>query len=113
MSDNTEHLSFYSRGIEAELDEHGLRCRLLVSVDVRMHDGADAIHLEVLFQSRDERGLASGAPAVLYASTWPLRPPDAQGTATAEGWLPRALEPGLARRCHYRVTPIIMDPSRN
>lgn len=113
MSDSTEHLSFHGHGIEAELEEHGPRCRLLVSVDVRLHDGADAIRLEVLFQSRDGRGLPGGAPAVLYASTWALRPPDAHGTATAEGWLPRALEPGLARRCYYRVTPIIMDPARN
>lgn len=111
MADNNEQLCFYARGIEAELDEQGPRCRLLVSVDLRAYDGAEAVRLEVLFQPRGERGLPVGAPAVLYASTWPLRLPDAAGMATADGWLPRALGPALARRCHYRVTPIIMDPT--
>jgi len=109
MSGDVAGTHFFGPGVEADLIEAGRRCRLEISVDTAMHAGADGVHVEIFFQAQDERGMPTGAPAVLYASTWPLRRLDQQQTAVAEGWLPRALEPSLARRCYFRVKPVIMD----
>lgn len=109
MADDTQRLHFFGHGVEIDLLAEGPRCRLEISVDAAMHPRADAISLEVLFQPRGSHGLANGAPAVLYASQWPLRRLRPDRPAVADGWLPRALEPGLARRCYYQVSPIMMD----
>ena len=113
MSDEARTTHFFEDGIEVVLLAEGPRSRLEISVDTGVHAGTDAVELEVLFQPRDQHGLANGAPAVLYASRWPITRLRPDGRALADGWLPRALEPGLARRCYYRVSPIIMDAPTN
>ena len=113
MADGAQTTHFFQHGVEVDLFGEGPLRRLEISVDTAVHASADAVELEVLFQPRDQHGLANGAPAVLYASRWPLKSLRPDGTAVADGWLPRSLAPELARRCYYRVSPIIMDPPAN
>ncbi len=108
MTEFPGEVDFVGPGVEVRLTPEGPRSHLEIRVQ---HDQADAVHLEVLLVPRDERGLATGAPTAIYASTWPLRRLEGRETAVAEGWLPRSLEPDLARRCYYRVTPVMMNAS--
>jgi len=113
MAADTPQLEFFGPGVEVRLTGHDPRCHLEVLVDTRVHRGTDAVRLEVLFQPRDERGLPRGAPAVLYASQWTLRPLASDTGSVAEGWLPRALTTELAHRCYCRVAPIILDAAED
>jgi hypothetical protein len=83
-------------------------------VDLTVDDGAEekgssAVRFEVIYQPRNERGLAAGLARLLYETKVPLQSQPGSPRRYGHVELPYRLPPALLRECHFRVSPSTID----
>jgi len=105
MDDPTWREEFHGPGVTATVRCNWGRCLVEVLLERDHTQRVGQVQFEVLLQSRDQRGLPRGAPALVCAMQIPLRlRPDGKMLG-GHGWLPPEMGAALVRRCHFRVTP--------
>lgn len=69
------------------------------------------VRLELLLQPRGVDGLPQGLPRKLFESDLPLRTSSSGMITTGHVTLPYRLSAGLLQSCHWRVTPVTLNPA--
>lgn len=103
MATTAETVHFFGPCVRLELGESQGRCWLRMVVERGVDGSAAEVRLQISYQPRDSRGLASGAARVVFEDVWQLDVDDHGPGASVEGWLPEGLRLDFIRQCHVKV----------
>jgi hypothetical protein len=104
---------FHKGEIRGSLTCWGGTCWFDVTCEAELARNTTQVRLEVLLQSRGADGLPQGLPRRLFVSELPLRKPTSGSGASGHVTLPWRLTADLLQSCHWRVTPITLEPLEN